>query len=119
MVDMAELIKFTRVRISPILIVYGTLTYFYTHSSRVASRVLNSMVRKSHAAIPSWFKSLSTLFMDRSLRGKVKLSLIDDTRVEMKVLTDGAQYYRTACKFLSLDHDAYGLKTRSIMERII
>jgi transposase-like protein len=109
---------------------------------------------------------LSFLFIDRSLRGKVRLLLIDDTRVEvggremvlfvafeprprrmvymrlfgaaniftaltfmkkiralyrskMKVLTDGAQYYRTACKFLSLDHDVYGLKAGNLMERII
>jgi transposase-like protein len=104
--------------------------------------------------------------MDRSLRGKVKLLLIDDTRVEvggrevvlfvafepnlrrivhmrlfeaaniftaltfikrikavyrsrMKVLTDGAQYYRTAWKFLNLDHDVYGLRLGNLMERII
>jgi putative transposase len=40
-------------------------------------------------------------------------------RSRMKVLTDGAQYYRAACKFLSLDHDVYGLKARNLMERII
>jgi len=34
-------------------------------------------------------------------------------------LTDRAQYYGTACKFLSLDHNAYGLKARSIMKRIV
>jgi putative transposase len=37
----------------------------------------------------------------------------------MKVLTDGAQYYRTACKFLSLDHDVYDLRLRNLMERVI
>jgi putative transposase len=104
--------------------------------------------------------------MDRSLKGKVRLLLIDDTRVEvggrelvlyvafeprlrrivymrlfeaaniltaltfmkkikalyrsrMKILKDGAQYYRTACRFLSLDHDVYGLKARNLMERIV
>jgi transposase-like protein len=36
----------------------------------------------------------------------------------MKILTDGAQY-RTACKFLNLDHDAYGLKTGDLMESIV
>jgi putative transposase len=40
-------------------------------------------------------------------------------RSRMKVLTDGAQYYRTACKFLSLDHDVYDLRLRNVMERII
>jgi transposase-like protein len=105
------------------------------------------MVRRSYTSILSWFRSLSFLFVDRSLKGKVELLLIDDIRVEvrgreqvlfvafeprlhrivymrifeatniltaltfmkevkalyrsrMKVLTDGAQYYRTACKFL-------------------
>ena len=104
--------------------------------------------------------------MDKSLKGKVKLLLIDDTRVEvggrevvlyvafepilrrivymrffeaaniltapsfvkrvkalyrsrMKVLTDGAQYYRTACKFLNLDHDVYDLRLGDLMERIV
>jgi transposase-like protein len=28
-------------------------------------------------------------------------------RSRMEVLTDGAQYYRTACKFLNLEHDVY------------
>jgi hypothetical protein len=37
----------------------------------------------------------------------------------MEVLTDGAQYYRTACKFLSLDHDVYDSRLRNIMERIV
>jgi len=41
------------------------------------------MVRRRHTSILSWFRSLSTLFMDRSLRGKVRLLLIDDTRVEV------------------------------------
>jgi putative transposase len=40
-------------------------------------------------------------------------------RSRMEVLTDGAQYYRAACKFLNLDHDVYGLKARNLMERII
>jgi putative transposase len=40
-------------------------------------------------------------------------------RSRMKILTDGAQYYRTACNFLSLDHDAYGLKARNLMERMV
>jgi transposase-like protein len=160
---MAELIKFLRMRTSPILVVYGAFLYFCSHSSRVASRALSSMVRRSHTSILSWFRSLSFLFVDRSLRGKVKLLLIDDTRVEvggrevvlfvafeprlrrivymrffevanifaaltfikrikalyrskMKVLTDGAQYYRTACKFLSLDHDVYDLRLRNLVE---
>jgi putative transposase len=34
-------------------------------------------------------------------------------------LTDGAQYYRTACKFLNLEHDVYGSRLRNLMERII
>jgi transposase-like protein len=80
---MAKLIKFARMRTSLILIVYGAFLYFCSHSSRVASRALSAMVRRSHASIPSWFRSLSALFMDRSLREKVKLSLIDDTRVEV------------------------------------
>jgi transposase-like protein len=37
----------------------------------------------------------------------------------MKVLTDGAQYYRTACKFLNLEHDVYDLRLRNLMERIV
>jgi putative transposase len=163
---MAELIKFLRMRTSPILVVYGAFLYFCSHSSRAASRALSSMVRRSHTSILSWFRSLSFLFIDRSLRGKVKLLLIDDTRVEvggrelvlfvafeprlrrivymrffevaniftaltfmkkvkalyrskMKILTDGAQYYRTACKFLNLDHDVYDLRLRNVMERIV
>jgi hypothetical protein len=44
---------------------------------------LSSMVRRSHTSILSWFRSLSFLFVDRSLKGKVKLLLIDDTRVEV------------------------------------
>jgi transposase-like protein len=39
-------------------------------------------------------------------------------RSRMKVLTDGAQYYRTACKFLNLDHDVYGLRLGNLMERM-
>jgi hypothetical protein len=124
------------------------------------------MARRSHTSILSWFRSLSFLFVDGSLKGKVRLLLIDDTRVEvggreqvlfvafeprlrrivcmrlfeaantltaltfmkkikaiyrsrMKVLTDGAQYYRTACKFLSLDHDVYDLRLGNVMERIV
>jgi hypothetical protein len=49
----------------------------------VASRALSSIVCRSHTSILSWFRSLSSLFVDRSLRGKVKLLLIDDTRVEV------------------------------------
>jgi putative transposase len=163
---MAELIKFLRMRTSPILVVYGAFLHFCSHSSRAASRALSSMVRRSHTSILSWFRSLSHLFVDRSLRGKVRLLLIDDTRVEvggrevvlfvafepnlrrivymrffeatniltaltfmkkikalygsrMKVLTDGAQYYRTACKFLNLEHDVYDSRLRNIMERIV
>jgi hypothetical protein len=40
-------------------------------------------------------------------------------RPRVKVLTDGAQYYRTACKLLNLDHDVYDLRLRNLMERII
>jgi putative transposase len=163
---MAELSEFAGVRAPLISVVYGAFTYFHSRSSRVASRVSSSMVRRSHTSILSWFRSLSLPFTDRSLRGKVELLLIDDTRVEvggreqalfvafepilrriaymsffeaadifaaltfmkkikaiyrsrMKVLTDGAQYYRTACKFLSLDHDVYGLKARNLMGRMI
>jgi transposase-like protein len=163
---MAELIKFARMRTSLLLVVYGAFLYFCSHSSRAASRALGSIICRSHTSILSWFRSLSTLFVDRSLRGKVKLLLIDDTRVEvggrelvlfvafeprlrrivymrffeaaniltalsfmkkvkvlyrsrMKVLTDGAQYYRTACKFLNLEHDVYDSRLRNIMERII
>jgi transposase-like protein len=157
MFDMSKVVRFLRMRTSLLLIVYGAFIYFCAHSSMVASRALSSMVRRSHTSILSWFRSLSFLFVDRSLRGKVKLLLIDDTRVEvggremvlfvafeprlrrivymrffeaaniftaltftkrikavyrsrMKVLTDGAQYYRTACKFLNLDHDVYDLR---------
>jgi putative transposase len=163
---MTKVVRFLRMRTSLILIAYGAFLYFCSHSSRAASRALSSMARRSHASILSWFRSLSSLFVDRSLRGKVKLLLIDDTRVEvggremvlfmafepllrrivymrffeaaniftaltfikrvkalyrprMKVLTDGAQYYRTACKFLSLDHDVYDLRLRNLMERIV
>jgi hypothetical protein len=31
-------------------------------------------------------------------------------RSRLKVLTNGAQYYRTECKFLNLDHDVYDLR---------
>jgi putative transposase len=166
MVDMSKVVRFLRMRTSLLLIVYGAFLYFCSHSSRVASRALGSMIRRSHTSILSWFRSLSFLFVDRSLKGKVRLLLIDDTRVEvggrelvlfvafeprlrrivymrlfeaaniltaltfvkrvkalyrsrMKVLTEGAQYYRTACKFLSLDHDVYGLRLGNLMERII
>jgi transposase-like protein len=40
-------------------------------------------------------------------------------RPRMKVLTDGAQYYRTACKLLNLDHDVYDLRLGNLMERIV
>jgi len=163
---MSKVVRFLRMRTSLLLMVYGAFIYFCTHSSRAASRVLSSMARRSHTSILSWFRSLSFLFVDRSLRGKVRLLLIDDTRVEvggreqvlfvafeprlrrivymrlfeaaniltaltfmkkikaiyrsrMKVLTDGAQCYRTACKFLNLDHDVYDLRLRNVMERII
>jgi putative transposase len=163
---MSKVVRFLRMSTSLFLIVYGAFLYFCSHSSRAASRVLSSMIRRSHASILSWFRSLSFLFVDRGLKGKVKLLLIDDTRVEvggrelvlfvafepnlrrivymrlfeaaniltaltfmkrvkalyrsrMKVLTDGAQYYRTACKFLNLDHDVYDLRLRNLMERIV
>jgi len=35
-------------------------------------------------------------------------------RSRMKVLTDGAQYYRAAC-----NHDVYGLRLRNLMERMV
>jgi len=35
-------------------------------------------------------------------------------RLRMEGLTDGAQYYRTACKFLSLDHDVLRLKAQEL-----
>jgi putative transposase len=162
---MSRVVRFLRVRTSLIL-VYGAFIYFRPHSSRVASRALSFVIRRNHTSIPSWFRSLSFLFIDRSLKGKVKLLLIDDTRVEvggrevvlfvafeprlrriaymsffeaaniftalmfmkrgkavyrsrMKILADGAQYYRTACNFLNLDHDVYDLRLRNLMERII
>ena len=34
-------------------------------------------------------------------------------------MTDGAQYYRTACKFLGLDHYVYDLRLRNLMERMV
>jgi hypothetical protein len=80
---MSKVVRFLRMRISLLLIAYGAFTYFCSHSSRVASRALNSMVRRSHTSILSWFRFLSTLFIDRSLKGKVRLLLIDDTRVEV------------------------------------
>jgi putative transposase len=40
-------------------------------------------------------------------------------RSRMRVLTDGAQYYRTACKFLNLDHEVYDSRLRKLMERIV
>jgi putative transposase len=39
--------------------------------------------------------------------------------LRMEVLTDGAQYYRTACKFLSLEHDVYDLKAKNLVEKIV
>jgi len=42
------------------------------------------MVRRSYTSILSWFRSLSFLFVDRSLKGKVELLLIDDIRVEVR-----------------------------------
>jgi transposase-like protein len=83
MFDMSKVVRFLRMRTSPILVVYGAFLYFCSHSSRAASRALSSMVRRSHTSILSWFRSLSSLFVDRSLRGRVKLLLIDDTRVEV------------------------------------
>jgi hypothetical protein len=80
---MAELIKFARMRASLLLVIYGASLYFCTHSSRAASRALSAIIRRSCTSILSWFGSLSFLFVDRSLRGKVKLLLIDDTRVEV------------------------------------
>jgi transposase-like protein len=163
---MTKVVRFLRMRTSLLLVVYGAFLYFCSHSSRAASRALSTIMRRSHTSILSWFRSLSFLFVDRGLKGKVRLLLIDDTRVEvggreqvlfvafeprlrrivymrlfeaaniftaltfikrikalyrsrMKVLTDGAQYYRTACKFLNLDHDVYDLRLRNLMERII
>jgi hypothetical protein len=49
----------------------------------MASGMLSSMVHRSHTSILSWFRSLSLLFIDRSLKGKVGLMLIDDTKVEV------------------------------------
>jgi hypothetical protein len=80
---MTKVIRFLGMRASLFLIVYGAFLYFCTHSSRAASRALNSMVRRSHTSILSWFRSLSFLFIDRGLKGRVKLLLIDDTRVEV------------------------------------
>jgi hypothetical protein len=37
----------------------------------------------------------------------------------MKILTYGTQYYRTACKFLSLDPDVYDSGLVNLMERIV
>jgi transposase-like protein len=133
------------VRTSLLLVVYGAFTYFCAHPSKAALGALSSIVRRSRTSTLSWSRSLSSLFVDRSLKGKAKLLLIDDARVEvggkeqalfvafepllrrivymklfeaakmltaltfmkrikaayrsrMRVLTDGAQYYRTACK---------------------
>ena len=84
---MAKVVRFLRMRTSLILIIYGAFTYSCSHSSRMASRALSSTIRRSHTSILSssilpWFRSLSFLFVDKSLRGKVKL-LIDDTRIEV------------------------------------
>jgi transposase-like protein len=76
---MTKVVRFLRMRSSLLLVVYGAFLYSCSHSSRA----LGSMIRRSHTSILSWFRSLSFLFMDRSLRGKVKLLLIDDTRVEV------------------------------------
>jgi hypothetical protein len=138
---MTKVVRFLRIRTSLFLVVYGASLYFCTHSSRA----LSTIMCRSHASILSRFRSPSLLFVDRSLGGKVRLLLIDDTRIEvggrkavlyvafepnlrrivymrlfeaaniltaltfmkiiravyrsrMKVLTDGVQYYRTACK---------------------
>jgi transposase-like protein len=40
-------------------------------------------------------------------------------RSRLKILTDGAQCYRTTCKFLNLEHDVYGSRLRNLMERIV
>jgi putative transposase len=40
-------------------------------------------------------------------------------RSRVEVLTDGAQYYRAACKFLNLDHYVYDSRLRNLMERIV
>ena len=37
----------------------------------------------------------------------------------MVVLTDGAQYYRAACRMLNLRHYVYDLRARNLMERIV
>jgi transposase-like protein len=166
MLDMTKVIRFVRRRTPFILILYGAFIYFCSCSSRTASRVLSFMVRRSHTSILSWFRSLNFLFIDKSLRGKVRLLLIDDTRVKvgsrevvlyvafephlrrivymrffdaanmltalifikkiraiygsrMMVLTDGAQYYRAACRMLNLRHYVYDSRTRNLMERIV
>jgi hypothetical protein len=67
---MTKVIRFLRMRTSLLLIVYGAFTYFCFHSSRVASRALSSVIRRGHTSILSWFRSLSFLFVDRSLRGE-------------------------------------------------
>jgi hypothetical protein len=80
---MSKVVRFLRTRTSLLLVVYGAFLYFCSHSSRAASRALSSIVRRSHASILSWFRSLSSLFVDRGLKGKVRLLLIDDARVEV------------------------------------
>jgi putative transposase len=37
----------------------------------------------------------------------------------MRVLTDGAQYYRAACKFLDSDHEVYDSRFRNLVKRIV
>jgi hypothetical protein len=70
---MTKVVRFLRMRTSLLLIVYGAFLYFCTHSSRAASRALSSMIRRSHTSILSWFRSLSSLFIDRSLRLEIEL----------------------------------------------
>jgi hypothetical protein len=82
MLDMTKVTKSVRKKNPFILILYGALVYLCSCSSRTASRVLSFMVRKSHTSILSWFRLLSFLFIDKSLRGKVKLLLIDGTMSE-------------------------------------
>jgi putative transposase len=35
------------------------------------------------------------------------------------IFTDGALWYNTACKWLRLKHEVYGIKTKNLMERFI
>jgi putative transposase len=61
------------------------------------------------------FFEVANIFTALTFMKKVKALY----RSKMKILTDGAQYYRTACKFLNLDHDVYDLRLRNVMERIV